>query len=223
MLASLELSKSQRDSLETATSAYTSQLNEEALSYLESRGISAGVASSYRLGSVVDPLPGHEHFRGRLSIPYLTHAGPVHMKFRSLNGEKGERKFLNLPQPSRIYNTLALYRDEDYVAIGEGEPDTWVLDGLMSIPAVGLPGVGAWKPHYPCMFTDYDTVFVIMDNDIKDAEDNPGQRFANKIISGDREHDRLRNAKIIVPPAGMDVNEWYLAEGPDPIRKAMGL
>jgi len=37
----------------------------------------------FHLGVVVDPLPGHEQFLGRVAIPYVTPSGVVDIRFRA--------------------------------------------------------------------------------------------------------------------------------------------
>ena len=44
------------------------------------------MADSYQLGTVIEPIPGHEHAVGCLSIPYLTPNGVVGIKFRRIDG-----------------------------------------------------------------------------------------------------------------------------------------
>ena len=41
------------------------------------------------------------------------------------------------------------------MAICEGELDTIIASSVLGIPAVGVPGVAAWKPHFTKMFAGY--------------------------------------------------------------------
>jgi DNA primase len=85
------------------------------------------------------------------------------------------------------------------------------------IPAVGVPGVAAWKPYYPKLFTGFDIIYVIGDNDTReDKETNPGAEFARRVAS------EVLNSQIVQLPPGMDINEFYLAEGPDALNNLLG-
>jgi DNA primase len=79
------------------------------------------------------------------------------------------------------------------------------------VPAVSIPGVRNWKPHYDRCFTDYERVFVFADGD------QDGKDFAKRIRS------TLDGVTVIQMPDGLDVNGVYQAEGPDGLRKRAGL
>ncbi len=210
----MTLSSSVRESLERATRSYET-FRPMADTYLEGRGLDLGLAATFRLGVVVEPEIGHEMYAGRLSIPYLTKAGVVNMKFRCMDQhvckEVGCPKYLGLSQNTNIYNTLAFFRESPVIAICEGEIDALVLDGLVGVPAVSVPGVRNWKPHYDRCFTDYERVLVFADGD--DQGKQLGQRLK----------DALDGVTVIQMPDGADVNTVYLAEGPDGLRKRAGL
>jgi len=55
-----------------AANRYADRVDEQTLEYLNGRGISEEVAALFSLGTVTDPLPGHEGHVGWLSIPYIT-------------------------------------------------------------------------------------------------------------------------------------------------------
>src|SRR6478735_6020501 len=92
-----QLSVVQRRSLERALKTYQEHLD-EALGYLEGRGIDKEAALSSGLGVVRDPLPGQDHLVGRLAIPYLTPSGPVNYNFRCMQShsckEYGHGKYV---------------------------------------------------------------------------------------------------------------------------------
>ena len=92
------LSKSQRELLAKATENYERNLG-EALPYLLSRGITEETARMFRLGFVKNPETGHELYQGKLSIPYLTPAGVIDIRFRSLSNDSGP-KYLSRPGAS---------------------------------------------------------------------------------------------------------------------------
>jgi hypothetical protein len=76
----------QYQSLVEAANHYADNISEEALAYLDGRGISEEVAACYSLGTITDAMSGHEHHTGWLSIPYITVMGMcVGFKFRRLD------------------------------------------------------------------------------------------------------------------------------------------
>ena len=80
------LSQEQKQLLTETVARYYETLNAETASYLKSRGISKEVAATFLLGTVTDPVAGHEHGIGCLSIPYITGSGVVGIKFRKIDG-----------------------------------------------------------------------------------------------------------------------------------------
>jgi DNA primase len=206
----------QTKSLLEAAQRYAANLSDEAERYLAGRGISRDVAESFMLGTITEPLAGHEIHEGWLSIPYITALGHcVGFKFRRL--DDGKPKYGSpLGQKSHLYNVSDVLIDSGIIVICEGELDAIVLSGLCNIPAVGVPGVTAWKPHFARLFTGFDSVYIVGDNDVKEDGSNPGAEFARR-VSGE-----LINGQIVQLPPGMDINELYLAEGPDAISNLVG-
>ncbi len=49
----------------------------------------------FHLGVVDNPSPGHEGYKGKLVIPYITPSGVVDLRFRSIKGE--DPKYIGLP------------------------------------------------------------------------------------------------------------------------------
>ena len=202
------LNEKQRQSLTESAEKYYNSLTPQALSYLEGRGITKEIVDTYRLGSVVEPSAGHEHAVNRLSIPYLSPAGVVGIKFRSIDGTTP--KYLwPTGQKIGLFNVLDLHKPSDTIAICEGEIDTIVLSGLVGIPAVGVAGVSQWKPWFPKLFESYARVLIFADNDVKEDGRNPGQELAKRI------KEDLDKADIIHLPDNQDVNDIYLAFGVD--------
>jgi len=200
------LNAEQRNLLTEAAEKYCNSLTPQAASYLEARGITAEVAHTFRLGSVVEPSAGHEHAVGRLSIPYLTPAGVVGIKFRSID-DTTPKYLWPSGQKIGLYNVLDLHRYSDTIAICEGEIDTIVASGIVGIPAVGVAGVSQWKPWFPKLFESYTRILIFADNDVKEDGTNPGQELARRI------KEDLDKATIIHLPPNMDVNEIYLQLG----------
>lgn len=196
-----KLSLSQRKYLDTACQRYAGQIG-AAAPYLEARGISIGVAEQFRLGCVIDPLPGDEDYMGRLAIPYLTESGCVDLRYRSIT-DSGGPKYLGRPNATtRMFNVGALLIDSPVVAICEGELDTIVMHALVGIPAVGVPGASNWKQHYRLLLEDVEQVVVMCDGD------QAGREFGKKVTG------ELDNATAIHLPDGLDVNEALLQYGP---------
>lgn len=206
----MRLSASQRESLAKAVDHYYGSVA-EAAEYLKGRGITGEVASMFRLGYVADPLLGDEDYQGRLAIPYITESGPVDIRFRALTSTGP--KYLGRPgSTARLFNVRALTSSAgDTLAICEGEFDAIVAHGLCDVPAVGVPGATQWREHWPLLFQDWNRVFVLCDGD------SPGRDFGKRVAG------EVEGAIPIHMPDGMDVNDVYLAEGPDGIRKRVGL
>ena len=202
------LNEKQRALLTDAASKYASSLTPQAASYLAARGITQEVAHTFQLGSVVEPSAGHEHAINRLSIPYLTPAGVVGIKFRSVD-ESTPKYLWPTGQKIGLYNVLDLHKPSDTIAICEGEIDTIVASGIVGIPAVGVAGVSQWKPWFPKLFESYSRILIFADNDVKEDGRNPGQELAKRI------KEDLDKAEIVHLPDNMDTNEVYLEFGPD--------
>jgi len=149
---------------------------------------------------VVEPLPGHDSYVGRLSIPYITQSGVVDIRFRAIGPQ--EPKYMGLPgNETRMYNVSAIINADDTIAVCEGEIDTITLHYKVGINAVGIPGVNNWKPHYRKLLQDFETVIVFADGD------QPGQDFARKLSR------EVSGILVINMPEGEDVNSMYLKHG----------
>lgn len=209
-----KLSAMQKSFLEEATKKYKSALpGSPAEEYLESRGLTnpaiADEVGKFCLGYVDDPLPGHEMFRGMLALPYIRQApggrwSVVSMRFRCIKkgcDHPNHGKYMSSPgDPPRIYNTMAIIKSEDRIAICEGEIDT-ITANACGIPAVGIPGVESWKPHFREPFLGYEIVYILADGD------EPGMKFASKVAK------TLPNVKILPSRPGEDVNSEVLKHG----------
>ena len=209
-------SSGQTKSLLEAAQHYAANLSAEAELYLEGRGIPRYVAEQFDIGTITNPIPGHEMYEGWLSIPYITALGHcVGFKFRRL--DEGKPKYGSpLGQKAHLYNVTDVTVDSGIIVICEGELDTVVVSGLCGIPAVGVPGVAAWKPHFARLFTGFDTVYIVGDNDVKEDGSNPGEEFARRVAG------ELTNGQIVQLPPGMDINELYLAQGLEAISNLAG-
>ena len=200
-----------------AANRYADRIDEATLKYLSGRGISEEVAALYSLGTVIDPHPGHEGHVGWLSIPYITAMGHcVGFKFRRL--DDGKPKYgAPLGNSAHLYNVSDITKRSARIVVCEGELDTIVVSGVLGLPAVGCPGVAAWKPHFSRLLNGYDTVYVAGDNDIKEDGSNPGAEFSRRVAS------EVMNATIINLPAGLDITDYYLQSGYDETRRLFGI
>lgn len=215
-LDSLVLSPSLKASLNEATARFEQNLHEAAY-YLAERGVSETVARSFRLGVVSDDVVGYERFSGMLSIPYITPAGVVGMKFRRIDGSEGPKYDSPSGQKVRLYNAQCLSDGGDVAVVVEGELSALIAQSALSVPCVGTPGASAWLDHWPRCFGDFDRTIVVADNDVKADDSNPGVRHAKKVQKS------IEGAELVIPPAGLDLDEWLARDGVDVVKKAMGL
>ena len=205
----MRLSKSQKELLEKATESYAQNL-QEIVPYLQSRGITEQTAIMFRLGFVREPEMGHEPYVGKLAIPYLTPTGVIDIRFRSLNSDGGPKYMSRPGATTHIYNINALGNDSDVLAICEGELDT-VVATQAGFSAVGLPGANNWKSFYNRVLADWSKVVLLCDGD------NAGREMAKHLSR------ELDNVFPVFMPEGQDVNDVYLQEGAEGLRKRVGI
>lgn len=206
-----KLSVSQKKYLEKAADAYHAQIDPRAATYMVGRGITKEIADMYHLGNVVEPLVGDDEYIGRLSIPYLTPSGVVDIRYRATGPDQSPKYLSRVGSHARLYNVQALLRKSDTVCICEGEIDAITMDGMVEIPAVGVPGANNWRDHFRLLFEDYSHVFILCDGD------QAGKEFGKKVAG------EIDGATVIHLPDGTDVNDIYMQEGSDGIRKRLGV
>ena len=195
----MRLSSLQRQFLLQATQRYASKI-ELAKDYLSSRHLSVEEASTFHLGVVEDPLPGHEAYKGRLAIPYITPSGVVDIRFRGMSNE--EPKYMGLVgAKTTMFNTQACFVADKYICVTEGEFDCIMMSVKTMHPTIGIPGANNWKPHYAKILDDFDVVIVLADGD------PAGLEFGKKISR------ELSNVNIISMPDGEDVNSMMIKMG----------
>jgi len=191
----------QKELLGKATEKYGENIY-QAEAYLKNRGIPIEVARLAQYGVVEEPEVGHEAFKGRLSIPYITKSGVVDLRFRSLHPAV-EPKYMGLTgAETRMYNVLDIEKATDFIGVCEGELDTITMSGCIGIPCVGVPGANSWKKHYTRLLADFERVFVFADGD------QPGTEFARSLA-------RELPVTIVQLPDGQDVNSMFVQEGSD--------
>lgn len=211
-MASNEQSKLLRE----VANRYAQALTDEALLVLAERGISEQVATRFHLGTITDPHQGHEQYEGWISIPYIT-ANDLCVGFKFRRLDDGKPKYGSpAGQKTHLYNVTDVLKDSPYIVICEGEFDTIIVSGMLGIAAVGVPGVQAWKPHYPRLLSGYDSIFIAGDNDEReDKEENPGQLFSKRLAS------ELTNSQIVSLPPNMDITDYYIQNGSDATRRLL--
>lgn len=227
MLVLPRLSSESLTYLDQMCVTYQQGMTAETAGYLLSRGLTAEVIDSYRLGTVT---AGGEHddYQGMISVPYVTKlAGVVGFKFRQAHACSGEcrhQKYLT-PYPTRIYNALAFEQAEraGYIGIAEGEFDAVILTAMCGIPTVGVPGVETWTAHksWPRLFDGFNRVLIFKDYEQDKVMPggktrNPGAELAKQILAD------VRSAEIVgLSHLGVkDASEMFAAFGADPIREA---
>jgi DNA primase len=196
----VRLNNSQRSFLLQATQKYAATI-EDASDYLSSRQLSVEEAKVFHLGVVVDPLPGHEPYKGRLAIPYITPSGVVDIRFRDLTGTHDAKYMGLVGAETTMFNTQAVFAADDYICVTEGEFDCIMMSVKTQHPTVGIPGANNWKKHYAKILDDFDVVVVLADGDA------PGLEFGKKISR------ELGNVNIISMPDGEDVNSMMIKNG----------
>ena len=198
-----------------AAQRYAQAISPEALVVLDARGISEVTAARFQIGTITDPINGHEMYEGWISIPYITASGScVGFKFRRL--DEGKPKYGSpTGQKAHLYNVSDVTVMKPYIVVCEGELDTIIVSGELGIPAVGVPGVAAWKPHFPKLFGGYETVYVVGDNDVKEDGSNPGAEFSKRVAN------EVMNSTIVTLPPNMDINDYYLVHGASATRKLL--
>ena len=197
----MKLTYSQKKHLQEAVEKYNQNLS-LAEDYLLQRGLTLKDGNRYLLGVVTDPLPGHELYKDRLVIPYITRTGIVDIRFRSMDNT--EPKYLGLPgATTHLFNVSALFRADDWIAVCEGEIDTITLDSKVGFPTIGVPGANNWKKHYYKLLADFERIVIFADGD------QAGQDFARQLAK------ELGTVTIISMPDGEDVNSIYVQKGAD--------
>ena len=182
---------------------------EQALPYLLSRGITDQVAAMFSLGCVTE-----DDMAGRLTIPYVTPAGVVQIKYRCTNlahhdgtkhVEKGCPKYLyESGTGTYLYNAQVLIHASEQVVVTEGELDAICVQAYTGLPAVAYPGTDTWDKHrhYRLCFEGVSEVIVVADGD------KAGRDSARKVAESIG-----MNARVIDMPSGEDSNSYIASQG----------
>lgn len=200
-------SKEQRRSLERVTLAAARHLD-VAAGWLADRGLDLEHARSSGLGVLTEEIPGFEHLRGRLAIPYLTDAGPVNLNFRCLQDHncKEESNHSKYMKPkglgSNLYGVQSVAWADEWIILTEGELDalTWQQIG---VPALGAPGAKNFQSHWVNVLEDFSRVYVVSEGD------KAGEEFWGLVSS------QVTNTVKVKLPDGEDSNSLFVKGGRD--------
>ena len=227
-------------SLAEATDQYHEQLlspeGERHYEYLNvERGLDHQTILHFKLGAVLDANASHEPAADMISIPYLTPAGAVQMRFRKAPWNRNGAKYWQTSGSLiRMYNTNLLLDPDRTVYVCEGEFDTMAATQA-GLPAVGIAGVNGWRSHFNLMLAGFDRVIFLADRDAasdsdegkpkpddwpEDKEWNPitnaGLKFATKHA------EKFDGGGVIQMPIGHDVNSFLIERGAEELRAHVG-
>lgn len=195
----MKLTESARKLLEE-TVARNQEAVDQVAGYLSSRGITKEVATTYRLGYVTGDHPADTDYTSRLSIPYLTPAGPVDVRYRVLSGDGP--KYLSRPgAATKLFNVKDLHVDSPVLYVTEGELDCVTVSGMCGLPCVGVPGANNWQRHFKLLMADYQKVIVLCDGD------EAGRQFGKTVCK------EVDTAVAVSMPPNMDVNDLFVDGG----------
>lgn len=178
--------------------------------YLTRRGIRPPMWEKFQLG-----------FDGeRLTIPYLTPAGPWHVKRRCIQDhdckEQKCAKYKNDEgSEQHLFGAARLLDDIDVAVIVEGELDVIAVEQA-GMPCVGVPGADVWKKlrHMRWCFDSVNEVVVVGDGD----EPRGGQKFGVGEQAARAIADSLRttftdvDVRTVILPVPHDSNSFIQAE-----------
>lgn len=208
--ATFALPLPKRRALLTQSTSEYAECVEIALPYLEARGIGADTARKWQLGYVLDPLTGHDRFKNYLSIPYLTRAGTVALKFRCIRCEggcEGHPKYdSEAGAGTYLFGAQQFWVDSPFICVTEGEMDAIAAD-VAGLPAVGISGATKWLSHWQYCFEGYEEVIVLADGD------KAGEKLASNVGGS------VYAARTVQFPEGEDVNSTLVKRGPQALRE----
>jgi DNA primase len=204
----VKLTESARRLLAETVNRYQANVN-QAAEYLSRRGITKEVADTFRLGYVAADNASDIEYTGRISIPYLTPAGPVDIRYRAIGDEAP--KYLSRPGAgTKLFNVKDLLVESPVLYVCEGEIDAMTAS-MCGLPTVGVPGANSWQPHFKLLMQDYQRVIVLCDGD------EAGRQFGKTVCK------EVDAAVAVSMPAGMDVNDVYVQGGREAVLKQVEL
>lgn len=227
-------SPSARNSLAEQVTRYHSQVAGPATSYLADRGIYQQAIDRFQLGYTGET---GTWLRNRLSIPYLTPAGAVGMKYRCITDHRqdsGDIDCKDLGHPKyggeddaavHLFNAQVLRTATTVVGV-EGELDA-IAGEMTGFAHVGVPGTGVWKsnPHWVWCFDNVEEFVFVADGD----EPKPGKKIgvgeelADTVCRSLRQHYPDMFVRKVVLPVGQDPNSFINGSGDIPYLEQIGL
>jgi DNA primase len=199
--------------LDQATREYAESVD-LAKTYLADRGFDEETIEYWQLGYVYEPLPGHDRFKGYLSIPYVTRAGTVALKFRCItciDKCEGHPKYdSESGAGTYLFGAQNFWVDSPLMCVTEGELDA-IACSVAGLPAVGVSGATKWQGHWSYCFEGYEDVIVLADGD------EPGRKLASNVSA------HVDTSRVITFPPGEDVNSYLIQYGPEALKvKVLG-
>lgn len=224
--------------LTASTERYQEQLlspaGERHYEYLNvTRGLDHETILKFKLGAVLDASVSHEQASQMISIPYLTPAGTVQIRFRKAPWESGRAKYWQTPGSLvRMFNTNMLLEGTGRIAyVCEGEFDTMAATQA-GLPAIGISGVNGWRDHFYAMLAGFDRIAFLADSDgegdkLKERpEDWPEDKEFDPrgvgIKFAETHANAMEGGVVIQMPAGHDVNSYLVEAGADALLSHAG-
>ena len=211
--------RSIEDVLQKTTRFYESKLSQDAVKYLEDRGLTAETVKQFRIGFAPGGLRDHllnkcgfpeelcieagvlkktldgssrDYFHERIMFPFIRHGQVVFLTGRAI--DDAEPKYLNLARPiEAIFNEEALHKNDVILTEGVFDSLSLVQEGFN---AVALHGVNL-KPEYAQRLSECDRVYICLDGD------DAGRKGAMKIgaLLGEK-------SRIVELPEGQDPHDY---------------
>jgi DNA primase len=188
----------------------------EVEAYLTSRGISRQSINRFKLGYTGNT--DNYSTRNRLAIPYLTPAGPWHIKYRCIEDHdckeaKCKKYTYEGGQQQHMYNASVLL-DAERVVLVEGELDA-ISVSQCGVPAVAYPGAQTFRSnkHWRFCFDSCDEIIVVADGDPPDEKGmGVGEREATEVARTLRD-SVPGDVDVVVLPLGEDSNSLIQRDG----------
>lgn len=189
-----------------------------AAAYLAERGITRRAIDRFQLGYSGDT--GSYKNADRLAIPYLSPAGPWHVKYRCIADHNckdlGHGKYIyDDGAEQHLFNAQTLLTAERVVVV-EGELDAVSVEAA-GVPAVAYPGAETWKKnrHWRWCFDSVTEVIVVGDGDTprEGKEVGVGEEAAKAVADTLRQSLPDIDVRMVVMPLGHDANSFINTYG----------
>lgn len=186
------------------------------------RGIPDELVRKYKLGVVVDPLPEHSRFEGRISIPYMNARGIHYMSFRCpcttkecVNCANGRFKYMAVDGEYRpLFNSWILDQDLDKLYVSEGELNS-SLASFDGFPCVGTGSATRFEQHWGFLLDGLDEIIILKDGDGEGKASKAMVRLWRKNLP----KETRVGLKTINFPDDYDYASYRLAFGQEGVRR----